>query len=310
MASDAEIQAESWWHREIVTAELDWLGDELCRRTGRPRTAAGTKGNEAHLRGAHRSQEWILNSDFATSRQYTVQAGLTALQARHVAGFDFTPGEWGTARNRALMVEQTKRLLAAMKAGRLDGVRELFGTTDGRSVTGWNNVENRVVTADDSHLDHFHLSIDRRRCADKALMERLVAVVLGEEGDEDMNDLQDKRLQATDARLAGTITMKPSHMTSWSDANPKGVEQNLLVQNVLALKDKVAVLATLIGGVDEATAATLQSQFDEIDAAVAAVPEDTVEALGAVDSDAEVAARLKAVLGDRAAAVGAILAAG
>jgi hypothetical protein len=41
----AELQAEPWWGREIVTAELDYLGDELCRRTGRPRVAAPRSGS-------------------------------------------------------------------------------------------------------------------------------------------------------------------------------------------------------------------------------------------------------------------------
>lgn len=37
MATYAQLQAESYWTREIVTDEIDWLGDELCRRTGRTR---------------------------------------------------------------------------------------------------------------------------------------------------------------------------------------------------------------------------------------------------------------------------------
>ena len=315
MASDAQIQAESWWQREIVTVELDWLADELCRRTGQPRVAAGTKGNTAHLSGAHRSQEWILNSDFAASRRYTVQAGLTALQARHVAGLDFTPGVWGTSRNRQLMREQTGRLLAAMKAGQLNEVRELYGTTDGRTVTGWNNVENRTATSDDSHLDHFHLSIDRRHCGNKALMERILAVALGE--DTDMNELQDKRLHAIDARMAGVVSGKTEIVTAWSDANPTGKEPVVPNVKLAALEQKVAAFGTALAGVDEAIAATLRAEFDEIDAAAAAtlaaveqVPAETLDALGAVEDPAVIADRLRAALGDKAAAVGAILAQG
>lgn len=179
----AQLQAEPWWGRETTTAEMDWLGDELCRRTGRPRAAAGVKGDNRHLRGSHRSQEWILNSRYCTNRTYTVQPGLTAVQQRHIAGFDFVPGEWGSAANRRLMAAQTGRLLAAMKAGRLDEVRELYGTVDGRTVTGWNNVENRPATSDDSHLEHWHLGIDRRHCANRSLMERILAIALGEDDD-------------------------------------------------------------------------------------------------------------------------------
>ncbi|GIG89796.1 hypothetical protein [Plantactinospora endophytica] len=181
MPTYADLRVESWWNREVVTAELDWLGDELCRRTGRPRSACGTKGDNRHLRGAHRSQEWILRSRYARSRSYTVQSGLTALQRRYVCGVDFTPGAWGSRNNERLMIAQTGRLIRAMRAGQLDEVREVFGTTNGHTVTGWSNVANRRTSSDRSHLEHWHLTIDRRHCADRSLMRRIVAIVLGTE---------------------------------------------------------------------------------------------------------------------------------
>lgn len=178
MPTLAQLQAESWWVREIVTPELNWLADELCRRTGRPRVAAGTKGDQNHLRGAHRSQEWILNSRYCTDRRYTVQSGLTAEQARHIAGFDFTPAAWGSATNRKLMVEQTGRLVAALRAGQLSGVLEVIGTLDGKTVYGI-AADGTRFSADSSHLDHWHLTFDRRRLRDRALMERVLKVALG-----------------------------------------------------------------------------------------------------------------------------------
>jgi len=180
----AQLESERWWGREVVTAELDWLGDTLCARLRRPRAAAGSKGDNAHLNGAHRSQEWILNSRYSTSRSYTVQGGLSATQLRHISGFDMVPGEWGSAQNRILMIAQTGRLLAAMRGGKLDEVRELFGTTNGSTVTGWNNVTNSFTSSDSSHLEHWHLSLDRRHCANRRLMERIVAIALGEDDDD------------------------------------------------------------------------------------------------------------------------------
>jgi len=200
------ITEEICWRREVVTSELAWLGDEMCRRTGQPATAAGDKGNTAHLRGSHRSQDWILHSVYCTNRTYTVQSGLAAEQLLHIAGFDFAPGEWGTARNRELMIEQTGRLLAAMQAGLLDEVRELYGTVDGRTVTGWNNAENRVATSDDSHLDHWHLGFDRRHMTNRALMERIVSIALGD----DMTPAEHNTLVATDARVRALINNTPS----------------------------------------------------------------------------------------------------
>lgn len=181
MPTYEQLAAEPWWDREVVTPEMDWLGDELCRRTGRPRVAAGTKGDRYHLRGAHRSQEWIRRSAFCTNRTYTVQAGLTAEQERHLAGFDFTPG------SAEEMVAQCRRILAAMKAGRLDEVREFYGNVDGDQVVdGWDNVRDRAASSDSSHLWHWHLTIDRRHCRNQQLMQRILATALGDTVEDDM----------------------------------------------------------------------------------------------------------------------------
>ncbi len=174
MATLLQLRAEPWWDREIITPELDWLGDEMCLRTERPRVAAGTKGDYAHLSGGHRSQEWIRNSRWCTSRSYTVQSGLTAEQARHVAAFDFTPGDPGQ------MIAQCKRLMLALRAGRLDEVLEFYGNVDGDQwVDGWDNLADRAVTSDSSHLWHWHITIDRRHLRNRALMERILAIALG-----------------------------------------------------------------------------------------------------------------------------------
>lgn len=182
MASDEEIRDEIWWDREIVTPELDWLADELCRRTGRPRTAAGTKGNTAHRNGGHRSQEWILKSRFCTDRDYTVQTGLTDEQLRHIAACDFTPGSWGTSTNRQLVAQQTRRLWDAAKRGELDGWTQVEGTLDGRNPVGLNVRTGTTFRPDSSHLDHWHLTGDRRRMRDSALMARTVNIALGTTG--------------------------------------------------------------------------------------------------------------------------------
>ncbi|MFI6160401.1 hypothetical protein ACIA59_10675 [Micromonospora haikouensis] len=181
MPTYAQLQAEPSWNREIVTEEMDWLGDELCRRTRRPREAAGTKGDNAHLRGGHRSQEWIKKSRYCTNRTYTVQSGLTAEQERHIAGFDFTPG------SDREMVAQSKRIYNAMRAGLLDEVREFYGNVDGdKVVDGWDNVADRAASSDSSHLWHWHLTIDRRHCRNRSLMERIIAIALGDPLEDDM----------------------------------------------------------------------------------------------------------------------------
>jgi hypothetical protein len=260
MPTIAQLRAEPWWDREIVTVELDWLGDELCRRTGQPRVAAGTKGNAVHLSGAHRSQEWITNSRWCTNRTYTVQSGLTDVQKRHIAGFDFTPGAWGSARNRTLMREQTGRLVAALKAGRLAGVREVIGTLDGRTVVG-TRADGSTFRSDDSHLDHFHITFDRRYCANRALMERIISVALGDKEDF-MADVRQIDWDALIWRMDAIANGRPTVAGGPTKGSPVA-----LTINLATLGKKVDALATAVAGVDEAAAVALRTEFDEIDGA-------------------------------------------
>src|ERR1044071_1914133 len=184
MATLAQLEAEPWWGREIVTDQLRSLGVVLCSRTGRPGDAFGSKGNTSHLNGGHRSQEWIKNSDYCTNHNYTVQTGLTADQLRHIAACDFTPGSWGTTANRSLVAAQTRRLWDAAKRGELPGVTQIQGTLDGRNPTGLNVTSGSTTVPDSSHLDHWHLTFDRRRMLDAALMARIADTALGTTGGE------------------------------------------------------------------------------------------------------------------------------
>lgn len=283
MPTLAQLQDEPWWDREIVTTELDWFADELCRRTGRPRTAAGTKGNEAHLRGAHRSQEWILRSSYCTSRTYTVQTGLTDVQARHIGGMDFVPGVWGTAANRALVAEQTRRLVDAAKAGRLPGVREIIGTLGGRTVYGYRVATGQTFAADISHLDHWHLTLDRRRLTDRAVMERILAVALGE--DEDMTPEQAAQLAelhklATVGQRTGAANDTPAHVNQtygggipilwwprqWYELRAEITALRTAVEGIAGGDpDVLAILA----GVDERLAALKAGLIEDLPDAVA-----------------------------------------
>jgi hypothetical protein len=189
MPTIVQLRAEPWWDREVITPELHWLGDELCRRTGAAASSIGTKGDVSHLNGGHRSQEWIVNSDWCTNKRYTVQSGLSAEQLRHVAALDRTPGAWGTSANRARMVLETGRLVAAGKAGKLPGVTQIQGTLDGKTTFGINLPSLITTVPSDSHLDHWHLTFDRRHLRDAALMQRIVDVVLaGPGGGDDVSD--------------------------------------------------------------------------------------------------------------------------
>lgn len=207
MPSYAELEQEPWWNREVVTGQLDWLGDRLCAHYKRPRTAAGVKGDNDHLRGAHRSQEWILNSFWCTSRTYTVQSGLTSWQLRLLAGFDFTPGDWGSAANRQLVAEHTRRLVTAAKAGQLPGVIEIGGTLDARNPFGWHVVRGVQLSFDSSHVDHLHLTFDRHQLESQAVVENVFRIMIGD----DMFEQADRNTATADTwRLLTILEGRPA----------------------------------------------------------------------------------------------------
>jgi len=268
MVTLAQLDAEPYWDREVVTPELSALGVELRQRTGRPATAFGAKGNTSHLRGGHRSGEWIAKSIYCTSRTYTAQSGLTAEQLRHIAACDWTPGDWGTAANRALMVAITKRLLAAMRAGQLAGVREVIGTLDGKTVHA-ERYDGTRFSADDSHLDHVHLTFDRRRMRDAALMARVADLITGE----DMSFL-DEPQQVSGGRTGAQMITDLWYATF--KGNPLAVEQASL-KRVEALLAETLAAAKDDGDVTVQLGPEALAKLEEVRAALAAVPQETAD---------------------------------
>ena len=106
------------------------------------------------------------------------------------------------------------------------------------------------------HDHHFHLSIDQTAEAEQdrrswGLLE-----------DEMLTAQQAKQLRATDARAAALVAMKPSHKTVWSDANPDGTEQVLLVQHLLGLEAAVKAIASRVD-IDPVELAAIQAAAAE-----------------------------------------------
>lgn len=179
--TEAQLRAEPYWGREINTPELLGLEAALCRGRGRKVTTAGGKGDIRHLAGGHRSQEWLLRSRWSTNSTYTVQSGLSAMELRYIAAYDDIPGSWGTKANREAVEAATARLIAAAKAGELAGVVEILGALDGSTVR-WLVVERKFGSKpDSSHLDHNHLTFNRKQMRNAALMQRCAELLLGDE---------------------------------------------------------------------------------------------------------------------------------
>jgi hypothetical protein len=176
MPTYAELGAESWWRAEIESPALAAFNSRLRATFGHTRAQTGSKGDNRHLRGRHRSRNWCLNSTFCLSRSY----GTT--DTRDKRG----DGDWLRATDAGLvgtaLREASARLDKAVKAGRLPLVAEWFGTIDGRTVTGW--FQGHVSSSDDSHLYHLHLGYWTGMCDNADQFRLLGDIITGE--DEDM----------------------------------------------------------------------------------------------------------------------------
>lgn len=177
----ARMVDERWWREETIPPSLAELGERLRAHYGLPAANIGVKGNTAHPRGYHRSRAWVKNSAFCTNRSYSVTE-----TAGNRSGGD---SRWCCALDVKLptaeLIAACKRLDAAVRAGRLEKITEWYGNDDGDNrVDGYNNIENRVATSDDSHLWHLHMSFDRGRANEDH--GDVFAILTGAEGIESM----------------------------------------------------------------------------------------------------------------------------
>lgn len=160
MVTLAQLQAEPWWGRETVPPALAALRTRLLNRWRLSGSAIGIKGDTAHLRGYHRSREWIRNSAYCVNRSYSVSEtsnNRSGGDSRWIAAMDITLPT-------PQLLEVCRRLDQAVRAGRLEKVTEWYGNLGGdRIVDGYDNIRNRVASSDSSHLWHLHISFDRAR---------------------------------------------------------------------------------------------------------------------------------------------------
>jgi hypothetical protein len=223
MATYAQLQQETWWWDEFQPDALVALCRRLRAHYDLPADAVGSKGNNRHLQGYHRSRNWIKNSTFCTNRTYSV--------SRTPGDRDGGDKDWICAVDISLppaqLLPTCKRLDTAVRAGHLEKITEWYGNTNGdERVDGYDNIANMIAASDPSHFTHLHLSFDRGR-ADEDHSD-LFAILTGTEGDDEDMPWDEK----TSDDVAFTLLRG-------SDGKPIHVRQDLAQQALTRIEQKL-----------------------------------------------------------------------
>ncbi|HEX6872672.1 MAG TPA: hypothetical protein VF163_16365, partial [Micromonosporaceae bacterium] len=164
---------ESWWNAEYEPPALAKFNTRLRSFYDHTKVQTGSKGDDNHLRGRHRSRNWCLNSRYCTNRAY----GTT--DARDKRG----DGDWLRATDCGIQGTQlqqaSKRLDTAVRAGLLPCVAEWFGTFDGLVVSGW--YEGKPSSSDTSHLWHLHAGLWTEYANHDQQLDLLYQVITGDD---------------------------------------------------------------------------------------------------------------------------------
>lgn len=180
MPSYDQLDNEVWWTREFEPAALARFNSRLRAHYGLTRSQCGSKGDNRHLRGRHRSVNWIRFSSYCTNRTYA------ATDARDRRGSPDALRATDLGLSGPALWAVCRRVDAAVRAGRLPQLAEWFGTFDGKTVVGWSN--GRPSTSDSSHLTHGHFGYWTESADDAVFFDLLFETVTGEDDDMNEND--------------------------------------------------------------------------------------------------------------------------
>jgi hypothetical protein len=249
MATRLQLEAERWWGEEMEAPAHAAFNEHLRQHYHHTRAQTGSKGDENHLRGRHRSRDWDLNSRYCTDRGYATTDG------RDRRG----NGRWLRATDCGIQGEElhaaSARLDRAVRAGRLPCVAEWFGTVDGSKVVGW--YQGAPGTADDSHLYHLHMGIWTEYCDDRAQLELLAAVITGEDDDMAFTEAEMRRFpwqyagNPLPAGMSAAAVLAAIYAFSKASAEGAGIDAEELA------KIEQAARAGVLGSVDELAAAVV-----------------------------------------------------
>lgn len=290
MPTYAQLSAEAAWRDETVTGEMDEFGDALCEALGVPRSHFGVKGDNSsgHMRGGHRSQAWILGSRYCTSRTYTVEPALPAVNLNDIPAFDITP------KSNAQMLWICGNLDRVVRAGQLEEVVVWYGNLDNKGpVDGFDNIRNIIATSDRSHDWHLHAQLGRRFTRSRAVMQRILAALLGRPipGGDDVGTWDDPITLAVPATEAA-LTDPPSKYAGTTVSAPAGALFSFAVLRIASMHERQQRIETALAVSaqrEQAAAAALAASAQREQDMLAAIRALATAGGGSVDAAAIIA---------------------
>jgi len=171
MVSYAALESEEVWVDEYVAPAQQAFNSRMQSYFRLASAAIGSKGDNNHLYGRHRSYAWAVESIYCTDPSYGT-----------VDGRD-QPGDHNWLRATDIGIsgkvhwDAARRLDSAVRAGKLPWVAEWFGTFDGQTVVGW--YQGHPSSADDSHLFHLHVGFWNQYADNSAAMKAVGDVITG-----------------------------------------------------------------------------------------------------------------------------------
>jgi len=191
------LDNEAAWRDETEAPATAAFNARLRTRYGLSRSEGGSKGDNNHLKGRHRSRRWALESAYCTDRTYGTR------DARDRTG----DGDWLRATDIGISGAEhhavSRRLDAAVRAGQLPELAEWFGSFDGSTVVGW--FEGHTSSSDDSHLFHIHIGWWTQYADDAGFFDRLYEILTGDDmSEEDVITGASKLFDLGAARTPGT----------------------------------------------------------------------------------------------------------
>lgn len=202
MPTYLQLNREAVWRAQYIPDALEiHLNIQLRDHYGLGLDSVGSPGDNNHLYGRHRSADWDRTSAYCTNRSY----GTT--DARDKRGDQ----AWYRASDAGIPAPELyaacHRVDDAVRAGRLPGVAEWFGTFDGKTVVGW--YQGHPSTSDSSHLTHLHVGFWNESANDRALMDLVFAIITGTAPEED-DDMARPHFHVTEKGYGGYYRADPN----------------------------------------------------------------------------------------------------